>query len=117
MAKSTGIVKMQGGRPDPCLVPFFRTNEGANSPSMDKRIEMVDCDFNDLTTATNVVRHPKHSIIFQSASHTNESKAFVKSMKVTISLLLISTSSPYLSTNQTPHLVLIYLDGIHLAAV
>jgi hypothetical protein len=51
---------------------------------MDKRIEMVDCEYNDLTTATNFAGHPRHSIIFQSASHTNESKAFEKSMKVTM---------------------------------
>ena len=51
---------------------------------MDKRIEMVDCEYNDLTTATNFAGHPRHSIIFQSASHTNESNAFEKSMKVTI---------------------------------
>ena len=48
---------------------------------MDKRIEMVDCEYNDLTTATNFAGHPRHSIIFQSASHTNELKAFEKSMK------------------------------------
>ena len=45
---------------------------------MDKRIEMVDCEYNDLTTATNFAGHPRHSIIFQSASHTKESLAFEK---------------------------------------
>ena len=51
---------------------------------MNKRIEMVDCAYNDLTTATNFAGHPRDSIITQSASHTNESKAFEKSMKGTM---------------------------------